>query len=111
GGNGGDGRDGQSGEPGRDAENVEVHVTMAEPLPGQRLLQVRTRGTQSGVEQLFLVDPHGGSLTINANGGHGGHGGNGGHGGRGGRSGRGGQGTARSGRDGAPGPRPELRVE
>jgi len=46
------------------------------------MLQVRAASkTQT---QLFLVDPNGGSLTINASGGAGGAGGSGGRGGRGG---------------------------
>lgn len=92
GGNGSDGRDGSdgaNGEAGRDAEDVEVRVTMAQPTPELRLLQVKVRGMQSRREQVFLVDPEGGSLTVTAIGGEGGDGGRGGHGGRGGDAGDG----------------------
>jgi hypothetical protein len=58
------------------------------------LLQVSVQSGKS--EQLFLVDPNGGSLTVTS---AGGSGGSGGRGGRGGRGGSGGAGIP-SGRDG-----------
>jgi hypothetical protein len=67
------------------------------------LLQIRA--ASSSHEQFFLVDPHGGSLAIDANGGPGGKGGSGG---RGGAGGSGGFGTpngfsGNAGRDGSDG--------
>jgi hypothetical protein len=51
------------------------------------LLQVRVAGSKR--QQLFLIDPQGGSLAVDANGGPGGVGGSGGRGGHGGRGGSG----------------------
>lgn len=79
GGNGDDGRPGQSGE------NVHVWVALKAGVPP--LLQVRV--ASSTHEQLFLVSPNGGTLTVDANGGAGGAGGSGGRGGRGGSGGTG----------------------
>ena len=83
GGNGSNGSDGQDGGAGGDAPAVQVLVALR---PGDRpLLQVSVAAT--GQPKLYLVDPQGGSLTINADGGSGGAGGKGGRGGRGGSGG------------------------
>jgi hypothetical protein len=80
--NGGDGDNGRPGEPG---DTVHVWVTLKS---GEHpLLQVRVAGSKR--QQLFLIDPQGGSLTVDANGGAGGAGGSGGRGGQGGRGGSG----------------------
>jgi hypothetical protein len=78
--NGGDGGNGGDGEPGQD---VHVWITLRAGSP--QLLQIRA--ASSIHEQFFLVDPHGGSLAIDANGGPGGKGGSGGRGGAGGSGG------------------------
>jgi len=96
--NGGDGGDGSNGQDGWPAANVRIWMRLARAEPD--LLQVKVL---SGVRQsFFLVDPHGGSLRVLANGGQGGRGGSGG---RGGRGGRGGDGFPRGmdGQDGRPG--------
>jgi hypothetical protein len=99
--NGSDGTNGSEGEPG---ESVHVWITL-EPS-ARRFLQVRTASATR--EQLFLIDPNGGSLSVDTNGGPGGRAGRGGKGGRGG-SGGGGfpRGTAGNygmdGHDGIPG--------
>lgn len=83
--NGSNGSDGQSGEPGRDAPPVQVRVAFK---PGDRpLLQVSV--SDSHHEELFLIDPKGGTLTVSAEGGPGGSGGKGGKGGLGGTGGKG----------------------
>ncbi|HEX4649606.1 MAG TPA: hypothetical protein VH111_12315 [Steroidobacteraceae bacterium] len=82
GGSGGNGSDGDDGEPGG---NVRVSMRLVDG--GRPLLQVRA--VSGGRESLFLVDPHGGSLTVLANGGRGGAGGSGGRGGSGGSGGNG----------------------
>jgi hypothetical protein len=82
---GGRGGDGSNGSPGDPGENVHVWVALR---PGSApLLQVRA--ASSSHQQFFLVDPRGGSLTVEANGGAGGPGGAGGRGGRGGSGGSG----------------------
>jgi hypothetical protein len=102
GGNGGDGDNGWAGQPG-DA----VHLWVTLKAAKHPLLQVRAASNKR--EQFFLVDPNGGSLTVDANGGPGGAGGSGGRGGRGGSGGSGfpaglaGQ-DGRSGFDGHAGP-------
>jgi hypothetical protein len=80
--NGGEGANGDPGGAGQD-----VHVWMALRSGPTPMLQIRA--ASSAHEQFFLVDPHGGSLAINANGGPGGSGGLGGHGGAGGAGGSG----------------------
>ena len=101
---GGNGSDGSDGGPGQRGPDVQVWVTLRNGA--QPLLQVRATG--SGREQLFLVDPAGGALEVDANGGPGGSGGSGGRGGRGGSGGSGfppgisGQ-SGRDGFDGHPG--------
>jgi hypothetical protein len=99
--NGEDGRDGDSGQPGE-----AVHVWITLNGGDHPLLQVRAASKTH--TQLFLIDPNGGSLTVNANGGAGGVGGSGGRGGQGGSGGNGfppgfsGQ-NGRDGSDGHPG--------
>lgn len=80
--NGEDGRDGDAGQPGE-----AVHIWMALKSGDRPLLQVRAASKTHS--QLFLIDPNGGSLTVNANGGAGGAGGTGGRGGQGGSGGSG----------------------
>jgi hypothetical protein len=107
--NGGNGTDGSDGGNGGDAQPVQVMVTLR---PGTHpLLQVSVSSTGSRKVKFFLVDPQGGSLTVNATGGAGGSGGKGGRAGRGGSGGigspngsNGGDGSAgRDGGDGQPG--------
>jgi len=88
GGNGGRGQDGSPGGDGSDGwpgQTVHVWVTL-QPGPTP-LIQVHAKGERD--EQYFLVDPQGGSLSIDAYGGAGGRGGKGGRGGRGGSGGSG----------------------
>jgi hypothetical protein len=59
---GGDGQDGQAGEPGQ-----AVHVWVTLRSGSRTLLQVRAASTNR--EQFFLIDPNGGTLAIDANGG------------------------------------------
>jgi len=95
---GGSGSDGSNGGDGEDGPPVLVRITLR---PGSHpLLQAGV--SARGVEQLFLVDPQGGTLTVLDEGGSGGPGGKGG---RGGRGGSGGSGTpdGHSGRDGSDG--------
>ncbi|HEX7554446.1 MAG TPA: hypothetical protein VF378_12905 [Geothrix sp.] len=95
---GGSGSDGTDGGPGEDALSVQVRVALR---AGSRpLLQVSVAA--AGREDLFLVDPQGGSLTVKAEGGPGGSGGKGGRGGRGGSGGSGSP-SGRSGSDGSSG--------
>jgi hypothetical protein len=98
GGNGSDGSNGSDGGNGSDGEDgppVVVRVTLRPG--GHPLLQAGVAAR--GVEQLFLVDPQGGSLTVLDDGGSGGSGGKGGRGGRGGSGGIGSP-SGSSGRDG-----------
>jgi hypothetical protein len=105
--NGSNGTNGGRGDPG---ESVHLWITLE---PGtRRFIQVcAARATR---EQFFLIDPNGGSLSVDANGGPGGRAGRGGKGGRGGTGGggfpRGASGNygvgghdGRPGADGAPG--------
>jgi hypothetical protein len=80
--NGEDGRDGGPGQPGE-----AVHVWMTLRSGDHPLLQVRAASKTH--TELFLIDPNGGSLTVDASGGAGGAGGSGGRGGRGGSGGSG----------------------
>jgi hypothetical protein len=107
GGNGTDGSNGQDGGPGGNAPPVQVRVALRSG--SHPLLQVAVSAL--GKNKLYLVDPQGGSLTVNADGGPGG---SGGRGGRGGQGGSGGMGTpsgssgssgsdGRNGFDGSPG--------
>jgi hypothetical protein len=96
GGDGGSGGDGQDGDDGANGRTVHAWLTMR---PGTKpMLQARVV-TDDAAEMLYLVDPLGGSLTIEANGGKGGAGGRGGNGGAAGKGGSG----APAGRDGAAG--------
>lgn len=105
GGNGSNGADGGPGSDGTDGwpgESVHLWVTLQ---PGSTpLIQARAIGSRND-EQFFLVDPNGGSLSIDA---YGGDGGRGGRGGRGGAGGSGGVGSpngmsGNAGRDGSDG--------
>jgi hypothetical protein len=101
GGDGGDGGSGWNGGAGGNGEDVRVWMALREgPTP---LLQVRVAGTMR--EDLFLVDPRGGTLLVRTDGGHGGRGGPGGKGGKGGSGGMGSPSgkNGRDGRDGHPG--------
>jgi hypothetical protein len=96
--NGSDGSDGGRGGDGEDGPPVVVRVTLR---PGSHpLLQAGVAAR--GIEQLFLVDPQGGSLHVLDEGGSGGSGGKGGSGGRGGSGGIGSP-NGSSGRDGSSG--------
>jgi len=81
--NGSSGSDGSTGGNGWPGETVHVWVTL-QPGPAP-LIQVRAHGTT--LDRYFLIDPNGGSLSLDANGGAGGRGGRGGKGGRGGSGG------------------------
>jgi len=84
GGSGSSGTDGTDGGPGDDGPPVRVLVALRSGNPGP-LLQVSVSSGRT--EDLFLVDPQGGSLTVTSSGGAGGSGGRGGRGGRGGSGG------------------------
>ncbi len=114
GGNGGDGEDGKDGGSGQPGQSVHVWITLR--AGSQPLLQVRA--ASKSLQQLFLIDPKGGSLLIDANGGAGGSGGRGGTGGQGGSGGVGsppgfsgsrGQ-DGRNGWDGTPGAAGKIQV-
>jgi hypothetical protein len=85
GGNGTDGGDGGDGWPGEPGKSVQVWITLRAGHPS--LLQIRATGSDRDL--LFLVDPNGGKLSLDANGGPGGSGGRGGSGGAGGSGGMG----------------------
>lgn len=83
--NGGDGSFGQNGEPGDNAPDVGVWADLYfDSLLNCNLLYVYAQNFWSGEEKFLLINPEGGHLEINANGGSGGNGGNGGRGGDGG---------------------------
>jgi hypothetical protein len=82
---GSDGQDGDNGQPGQPGDNVHVWLTLQ--AGDHPLLQARVAGNKG--EKLYLIDPNGGSLSVDANGGAGGRGGSGGRGGRGGAGGSG----------------------
>jgi hypothetical protein len=96
--NGTDGSNGQDGGVGADAPPVQVRVAFRSGT--HPLLQVGV--SAAGHQKLYLVDPQGGSLTVQADGGSGGSGGRGGRGGRGGSGGMGSP-SGNSGRDGSDG--------
>jgi hypothetical protein len=101
---GGNGSDGSDGSRGGDGPSVQIHVTLRSG--NHPLLQASV--TAEGREQLFLVDPEGGTLAVSSDGGSGGSGGKGGRGGRGGSGGigspNGSSGSdGHSGRDGSSG--------
>jgi len=90
--NGTDGTNGDDGGAAGDGPPVQVRVALK---PGSHpLLQMSV--SAAGHERLYLVDPQGGSLTVESSGGPGGQGGKGGRGGRGGSGGIG----SPNGRDG-----------
>jgi hypothetical protein len=109
--NGTNGSDGSDGGSGGDCPPVQVRVTLRTRSPSSPansgspashpLLQIGV-SSAGHKERFYLVDPQGGSLTVNADGGPGG---SGGKGGRGGRGGSGGIGTPNgsSGSDGSSG--------
>jgi hypothetical protein len=82
---GSDGGDGDNGGPGGAGESVHVWLTVESG--DHPLLQARASSFKH--EQFFLVDPNGGTLSVDADGGPGGAGGSGGRGGRGGSGGSG----------------------
>jgi len=82
--NGTDGSNGQDGGAGGDALSLQIRVTVRSG--SHPLLEVAVSAVN---EELYLVDPQGGSLTVKADGGPGGSGGKGGKGGRGGSGGTG----------------------
>lgn len=81
--NGSDGSNGGDGGQGGDAPSVDVQVALQ--AGDHPLLQVSISAL--GRQELYLVDPGGGSLTVHADGGAGGSGGRGGRGGQGGMGG------------------------
>lgn len=97
--NGTDGSNGQDGGNGGDAPPVQVLVALRAGAP-HALLQVSV--SAAGKRRLYLVDPQGGALAVNANGGAGGSGGWGGRGGHGGSGGIGSP-SGSSGSDGSSG--------
>lgn len=88
---GGNGGFGQDGEPGNHAPDVGVWADLYfDSVLNCNLLYVYTQNLWNGEEKFLLINPDGGHLEINANGGSGGRGGDGGQGGNGG-SGRDGE--------------------
>lgn len=86
GGNGSNGSDGSNGGSGsRGGNGLPVNIQMHLRTWGPILLEIKVTG--GGRQQLYLLDPHGGSLTVRSDGGDGGRGGKGGSGGRGGSGG------------------------
>jgi hypothetical protein len=83
---GSNGTAGSNGDPGGDAPNVQVLATLRAGAHPLLQFKVSAPGRK---DHFYLVDPQGGTLTINANGGPGGSGGKGGKGGRGGPGGSG----------------------
>lgn len=98
GGDGGNGGDGQDGGNGGDAPAVQIQVALRSG--SHPLLQIIVAA--AGHQKHFLVDPQGGSLTVNADGGAAGSGGSGGRAGRGGSGGIGSP-NGNSGHDGRSG--------
>ena len=82
GGNGGQGGNGGDGGQGQDLE-VYAKMKYNEELK-KELLEVRVKSLTTNKEQMYWVDPNGGSIKISADGGIGGAGGSGGAGGAGG---------------------------
>jgi hypothetical protein len=93
------GSDGQAGENGSDGPPVLVRMTLRQGSQAP-LLQVAVLADRKLT--MFLVDPHGGSLTVKSVGGAAGSGGKGGRGGRGGSGGIGSP-NGRDGRNGSAG--------
>ncbi len=101
GGNGTDGTDGSNGEDGgRGGDAPPVQVRIALRSGSHPLLQISVSAEKH--TKFYLVDPQGGSLAVNADGGPGGSGGKGGRGGLGGSGGMGSP-SGSSGRDGLSG--------
>lgn len=101
GGNGSDGTNGSDGSNGqRGADGPAVYISVTAHPGGQVLLEVQVSAEVKST--LYLIDPHGGSLTVRSDGGAGGRGGSGGRGGRGGSGGIGSP-NGSSGRDGLKG--------
>ena len=101
GGNGSDGSNGTDGGNGGDGgDGLPVQVRVALRAGTHPLLQVSVASGRT--EDLFLVDPQGGTLTVKSLGGDGGSAGKGGRGGRGGSGGIGSP-NGSSGRDGSDG--------
>ena len=98
GGNGSDGSNGWDGDRGGDGPPVRVRVAFR--AGNNPLLEVSVAA--EGRQSFYLVDPHGGSLTVKSDGGRGGSGGRGGRGGRGGSGGVGSP-SGSNGRDGSDG--------
>jgi hypothetical protein len=98
GGDGGNGTDGGNGENGADGPPLQLRVAFRSG--SHPLLQVSV--SSGGANNLFLVDPQGGSLTLTSKGGDGGLRGSGGRGGSGGSGGIGSP-NGRSGRNGLSG--------
>jgi hypothetical protein len=97
--NGTNGSDGSDGGDGGDGPPVQVRMTIR---PGNHPLLQISVSTPGRKDHFYLVDPQGGSLTVNASGGPGGSGGKGGRGGRGGSGGIGSP-NGSSGSDGSSG--------
>lgn len=88
GGNGGNGTDGSNGQDGRSGGNAPpVQIRVALRAGTHPLLQMSVSAV--GEQRLYLVDPQGGALTVQADGGSAGSGGRGGRGGQGGSGGMG----------------------
>jgi hypothetical protein len=85
GGDGGNGTDGGNGSDGSDGPPVTVVATLRSG--DHPLLQIGITSPAHKREHFYLIDPQGGSLTINDNGGSGGSAGRGGSGGSGGSGG------------------------
>jgi hypothetical protein len=82
---GGTGGQGQQGGDGGDGQNVEVYIKLKfDDVLQKEMLYVKVNSNTTGEEQMFITDPDGGKLIVNANGGDGGNGGEGGKGGQGG---------------------------
>ena len=76
------GQNGQNGEPGSDGPDVGVWVDLyADSVLNCNLLYVYAQNSFTGEEFRYLINPEGGSLTVNSRGGSGGVGGSGGSGG------------------------------
>jgi hypothetical protein len=81
--NGSDGGNGQDGGRGGDAPAVDVMITLHPGTSGSGDPLLEASVTALGKRRLYLIEPHGGSLTVKADGGAGGSGGKGGRGGQG----------------------------
>jgi hypothetical protein len=86
GGDGGNGSDGGNGGDGSDGPNVQVMLRLRSANPALLQASVTAGGNR---QRFYLIDPNGGSLTVNSAGGSGGAAGRGGRGGSGGSGGAG----------------------